>query len=234
MATITVIGVGPGKISWLTKEAEHELLLADRIFFRTAAHPVYTWLHDQGKRLISFDIPYRFKWSRPGEVYEFIASALLKEARLRGNAVYAVPGSPAFMEDTTRLLRLHGEEEQVEIRLVHGISFLEFALAEINFDFSLGLQIVLPLSHVQQGLYRSDISLLVCQIEAQVLPLDEPRVDLTMKWLLEKYPAGHPVTLIWTDGLPDYKTESKTIPLTDLAREYGEGRFFASLYVPPR
>ena len=54
-----------------------------------------------------------------------------------------------------------------------------------------------------------------------------------MAWLLEKYPPGHAVTLIWTDGMPDYRTESLTIPLEDLAGQYGEGRYFASLYVPP-
>jgi hypothetical protein len=93
---------------------------------------------------------------------------------------------------------------------------------------------VTPLSHLQDGLYRCDVALMVCQIEAKTFPLDEPRVDLTVKWLLEKFPPDHPVTLIWTDGLPAYKTQSKTVALADLAREYGEGKFFASLYVPPQ
>ncbi len=162
-----------------------------------------------------------------------MVKALLKEASLRGKAIYALPGSPSVLENTTRLLRLRGEAEGVEIRVIQGLSFLEQAFAAINLDFSLGLQVLLPLAHLQEGLYRSDIPLIVCQIEAQSLPLDEPRVDLTMKWLLEKYPSDHLVTLIWTDGLPAYRTESKAIALKDLAREYGDGRFFASLYVPP-
>jgi precorrin-6B methylase 1 len=41
MARITVIGVGPGPASCLTKEAEAELLRADKVFFRMGAHPVY-------------------------------------------------------------------------------------------------------------------------------------------------------------------------------------------------
>jgi hypothetical protein len=66
-----------------------------------------------------------------------------------------------------------------------------------------------------------------------VLMLDTPRVDLTMKFLLKVYPPDHLVTLIWTDGLPAYKTQSKAMALKNLAREYGEAKFFASLYVPP-
>ena len=33
--------------------------------------------------------------------------------------------------------------------------------------------------------------------------------------------------------MPDYHTHSKQIALRDLAREYGQGKYFASLYVPP-
>jgi hypothetical protein len=54
-----------------------------------------------------------------------------------------------------------------------------------------------------------------------------------MEFLLRSYPPHHPVTLLWTDGLPDYKTQTRVIALADLAREYGEVKFFASLYVPP-
>lgn len=233
MAAITIIGIGPGPVRYLTKEAEQELLGAEKIFFRTGAHPVHEWLQNLGKQIVCFDQLYAFAWTRSGQIYEFMVSALFKEAELKGKAIYAVPGSPGLLEETTRLLRRRGAEETVEIRFIHGLSFLEPALAEANLDFSMGLQMALPLAHVQHGRYRKDIPLMVCQIEAKSLPLDAPRVDLTMKWLLEHYPADHRVTLIWTDGLPSYETQSKIIALKDLAREYGDGKYFASLYVPP-
>jgi tetrapyrrole methylase family protein/MazG family protein len=233
MAVVTVIGLGPGPISGLTSEAKCELLGSDKIFFRTAAHPVHEWLHGLGKHLICFDHLYSLRWDNPGAIYEFIASALLKEATLRGHAVYALPGSPVVLEDTTRLLRLRGEDAGVELRVVHGVSFLDLVLASINFDFSMGLQILLPLAHLQRQRFRTDLPLLVCQIQAASLPSDRPRADLTMKWLLEAYPPDHPSTLLWTDRWPAHETHSKGIPLRDLAREYGEGKFYASLFVPP-
>jgi tetrapyrrole methylase family protein/MazG family protein len=232
MAQITIVGIGPGSVSCLTKEAEEELLGADKVFFRTGAHPVYDWLHALGKQLVCFDQLYAFAWTKPGEIYEFIASALLKEASLRGKAIYVLPGSPVVLEDTTRLLRLRCATGEIKIRVVHGVSFLELALDEINFNFSMGLQIVLPVTHLQVGCYSEKLPLIVCQIEARSVPRAEPRVDLTMKWLLERYPPDHSVTLIWINGLPAYETQSKVMALKDLAREYGEGKFFASLYVP--
>lgn len=233
MARVTVVGIGPGPISCLTKEAEAELLRADKVFFRMSAHPVYEWLRGRGKHVLCFDRLYTTRWTEPREVYEFMVSALFKEAVIRGEAVYAVPGSPDVLENTTNLLRLRGPIERVDVRVLHGVSFLDQILCEINHDFSLGLQIVLPLTHLQNGLFTNQLALLVCQIEASGFPLDSPRVDLTMKFLLEAYPTDHPVTLIWTDGLPVYKTQSKLLPLKDIVREYGEGKFFASLYVPP-
>jgi tetrapyrrole methylase family protein / MazG family protein len=233
MPSVTVVGIGPGPVSSLTKEVEAELLRANKVFFRTGAHPVYEWLRGLGKHLVCFDLLYTTPWPDPEDMYDFMVSALLKEAALHGEALFAVPGNPGLLEDTTNLLRLKGPKEGVEIRVLPGVSFLDQILAEMNFDFSLGLQIVLPLTHLQPGFFTNRLALLVCQIEAASLPQDRPRVDLTMKFLLQAYPPDHSVTLIWTDGLPAYKTQSKSIALKDLAREYGEGKFFASLYVPP-
>ena len=232
MPRITVVGIGPGPVSCLTNEAEAALIRADKIFFRLGSHPVYEWLRTLGKQLISFDLLYSSNWSNPEDIYEFMVSALLKEASLRDEVIYAVPGSPAILEDTANLIRLWAPKEQIEVRVIDGVSFLSQVLAEIQFDFSLGLQIVLPLTHLQHGLFTNRLALLVCQIEATSLPQDAPRIDLTAKFLLDAYPADHRVTLIWTDGLPDYNMQSKVMVLKDLVRDYGDPKFFASIYVP--
>src|SRR5215469_1248118 len=103
MPSITIVGLGPGPLLLLTKEAEGELLSAGKIFFRTGAHPVYNWLKQQGKHVVSFDKLYDSPWKNPGDVYEFMVSALLKELELSGKVTFALPGSPVFLEDTTRL-----------------------------------------------------------------------------------------------------------------------------------
>jgi tetrapyrrole methylase family protein/MazG family protein len=108
MKRITVVGTGPGPTSCLTKEAEAELLRADKVFFRTGAHPVYEWLRSLGKHVLSFDLLYTTRWPEPEDIYEFMVSALLKEVAIKGEAIYAVPGSPDVLEDTTNLLRLRG------------------------------------------------------------------------------------------------------------------------------
>jgi len=216
----------------LTKEAESELLSAEKIFFRTGGHPVYDWLKQQGKHVASFDRLYETPWKNPGEIYEFMVSALLKELDLSGKVTFALPGSPVFLEDTTELLRDRGRAAGATVRIVHGLSFVEEALSRLNVDFEGGLQIVLPWTHLASGRFTTKLNLLVCQIEAKRVPNEKPRVDLTREWLLRAYLPNHPVTLIWTDGPPDYGTRTQTFPLNDLAREYGTERFFSSLYLP--
>jgi hypothetical protein len=90
---------------------------------------------------------------------------------------------------------------------------------------------VLPLTHLQQP-FNEPLALMVCQIEAGSNPLDKPRAGLTMEFLLKAYPPEHVVTLLWTDGLPEYNTQAKSMAPKDLAPEFGETKFFASLYVP--
>jgi tetrapyrrole methylase family protein/MazG family protein len=232
MNKITIVGVGPGQLALLTKEAERELLGAKKIFFRTGAHPAYEWLKQQGKHVACFDKLYETAWTEPGEIYDFIVSAILKEAELQGEVTFALPGSPLFLEDTTRLLRERGKQAGVDVRVVHGLSFLEEALSQLNLDFADGLQVVLPWTHLETGRFTNQLNLFVCQVEAKRSPTDEPRIDLTQEWLLKKYPSEHSVTLIWTAGLPDYTTHTHEFPLRNLSKECGKEKFFASLYVP--
>ena len=232
MSRITVVGLGPGPLAQLTKEAECALLAADKVFFRTGAHPAYEWLKSTGKHVVCFDQLYSLPWKQSGAVYEFMVDALIKEAGLRGGATYALPGSPVFLEDTTKLLRERGGAAGVEVRVIHGLSFVEEALAQLNLDFDEGLQVVLPWTHLESGRFTNRLALLFCQMEAQRLPEDEVRVDLTMNWLLKAFPAEHPVTLIWTEGMPEYRTQTRRIVLKDLSQAYGKSKYFASLYVP--
>lgn len=233
MTTITVVGLGPGPLSQMTQEAEQHLRGGAKIFFRASAYPAYDWLHGLGKSLVSFDGLYSMPWPDATALYEFMVTALLKEVSLRDEVTFALPGSPLVLEDTVQILKARGPAAGVDIRIIHGVSFVEVALAAVDFDFKAPLQVVLPRLHLQSDLIDSRSALLVCQPQATGHPTEAPRIDLTLDWLQRRYPADHPVTLIWTSGPPNYRTEHATVPLADLARAYGERTYDASLFVPP-
>ncbi len=215
----------------LTREAEDALLVTDKVFVRTVGHPVCRWLRDQGKQVIGFDHLYTMPWPQQSDIYEFIVNALFTEASLRGTVVYGLPGSPVVLESTSHDLRRRGADRGIDVKIVLGVGFLDQLLAEVNLDSSLGFQVVLPLRHLQLGHFDKHQPMIVCQIQAT--QSNEPRVDLTMKWLLHAYPENHPVTLVWTDGLPAYVTQSRVVALKDLVTAYDQVKYFASLYVPP-
>lgn len=233
MATITVVGLGPGPLSQMTQEAEQHLRGAAKVFFRASTYPAYDWLHGLGKSLVSFDGLYSMPWPDATAMYEFMVTALLREVSLRDEVTFALPGSPLVLEDTVQILKACGPAAGVDVRIIHGLSFVEIALAAVDFDFKVPLQVVLPRLHLQNGLFDSRGALLVCQPQATGQPTEAARIDLTVDWLQRRYPADHPVVLIWTSGLPTYKTEHATVPLAELARAYGDGKYYASLFVPP-
>jgi uncharacterized protein YabN with tetrapyrrole methylase and pyrophosphatase domain len=214
----------------LTKEVESKPLHAKKVFFRTGAHPAYEWLRGQSKHLVSFDKLYDTRWTNPGDIYEFTVAALFKEPALRGEAVYGSPQrAGGYDKPDSRARSKRGSRGESAARR----KFLGSGACRNQLRLFPGLQVVLPLTHLKHGLFNERLALMVCQIEARSNPLDKPRVDLTMKFLLKAYPPEHVVTLLWTEGLPEYKTQARRMALEDLTREYGETKFFASLYAPP-
>jgi uncharacterized protein YabN with tetrapyrrole methylase and pyrophosphatase domain len=67
MKNITVVGLGPGPLGQLTREAKNELLAGDKVFFRTAGHPAYQWLEQQDRHVVCFDRLYTLTWKEGGE-----------------------------------------------------------------------------------------------------------------------------------------------------------------------
>jgi hypothetical protein len=132
----------------------------------------------------------------------------------------------------TNLIRRRGATEGVEAKVLPGVSFLYQVLAEIALAFHWDCRCA-RLTHLQDGLFNERLALMLCHIEVRSNPQDKPRVDLTVEFLLEAYRPERVVTLLWTNGLPEYKTQAKSMALKDLTREYGEAKFFASLFVPP-
>ena len=51
--------------------------------------------------------------------------------------------------------------------MLPGVNLLAQMLAEIKFDFSIGLQAVAPLTHLQHGLFSERLALMLCQFEAK-------------------------------------------------------------------
>jgi tetrapyrrole methylase family protein/MazG family protein len=225
MGAIAAVGLGPGGLQHLTREAETLVgaALADgRLILRTRVHPtVEAWpklaaapsldhLYEQGR---DFD-----------EVYERIVAAVLAAtARHDGQElVYAVPGHPAIGEATVRRLRERAAQAGVALRLVPGLSFVDAVTAAVGTDGGEGLRVADALA---LGRLDPTVPLLVCQLHSR-------RVASAVKLALAKhYPDEHPVALVRAAGVPGRERVERR-RLFEIDRD-GFTDHLTSLWVPP-
>jgi tetrapyrrole methylase family protein / MazG family protein len=237
-AEIVVVGLGPGPVKYLTGEARETLLAERELYFRVVDHPVALWLREEGRDIVSFDPLYAAPGMSYEKVYRTIVATLIKTAQRSGRAVYGVPGHPFVFEKTPRWLRARGAEAGVAVRTVAGLSFLEQAYGELGIDPEEGLQVLNGFNFGSYGDYpfTEKLGLLIGQVgfpTASDPTRGDNNVGALMAALRRKFPADHPVTLLWSSGMPDYINHTRTFPLGELQDQSGFVRHLASLYVPP-
>lgn len=242
-AELVIVGVGPGRVEHLTREAVDVLLNADRIWFRTSNHPVFPWLEAQGKAPKSFHGLYGIPQMGYNDIYRFIARALIHDTKRLGQVAYALPGSPHVLETTTTLLQRDSKRENVAVRTVLGVSFLQIMYSMLDIDPVNGLQILDRFhlkwcaEHPDHSMFDGRVGIIVGQVAAA--PPDSrnsglTQTDVVVRGLTTVFPPSHQVTIVWSTGWPDYADASRSFRLDELTEQIDrlEGEF-ASLYVPP-
>ena len=144
---LTLMGLGPGDASLITREAWAALEAADAIVLRTRRHPAVAGLPARLRRR-SFD---RFYDSSDDfdAVYARIVEAVLKLAR-KGDVIYAVPGHPLVGEATVPLLLAGAREAGIPTRIIAGLSFIEPSLEALALgEAARGVPQVDPLEGLQ-------------------------------------------------------------------------------------
>ncbi len=220
---ITIVGLGPGDGRFLTREAWEILSGAEKVYLRTLRHPAVADLPDRVAR-VSFDDVYDTADSFAA-VYEQIVTTLLGDGRT-ADIIYAVPGHPFVGESTvTRLVEL-AEAEDVPVRIVAGLSFVEPALTAVQADALDGLQLFDAIE-LTQYLYpplNPDYPVLLGQVYSRLLAGE-------LKLLLNRlYPDEHPVTLIHAAGNVDEVVEQLPLYAIDRSPQIDH---LTCLYLPP-
>lgn len=138
MNKLTIVGLGPGSKDYLTLEALDVILAAEMVYVRTMKHPVIDYLIEKGATFKSFDDHYE-----SGEtfeaVYESIAESVYSKLTA-GDVIYAVPGNPFVAESTVE--RLLDKVESVQLKVVHGASFIDAIVTTLRIDPVYGLKII--------------------------------------------------------------------------------------------
>ena len=221
---ITIIGLGPGHLSQITLEAMQALENAEIVYLRTSQHPA---VNDFPKTIQwkSFDALYDAS-NLFEEVYEKIVEEIIELGKKQPGVVYAVPGNPCVAEITGPEIIRRAKKENIPVRMIAGISFIEPSVMALNIDpYDSGLVLVDALEIIQK--YHLDFvptyPALICQVYSKYVASD-------LKLALNNvYSDTHQVIFIHAAGTPEEIVEQ--IPLFEIDRSEHIG-LLSSLYVP--
>ena len=222
-AGIVLLGLGPGDPALLTRQAWEVLQNSTEIAVRTRQHPAVKGF-PEALSVISFDDLYEQEQTFE-KVYARIVEEVLELGRRPQGIVYAVPGHPFIAEATPREIARRARLEGLPVRLVEGLSFMDFVFAALEEDplphTALVDALELATAHVPP--FPADAPALVAQIYSPQVASD---VKLT---LMEVYPDEHPVKLVHGAGTLGCQVEALALYEIDRSPSIG---LLTTLYVP--
>ena len=207
---VSVVGLGPGPVDWVTPAARERLRLPGaRVFVRTRFFPKL----DQVLADVewqSFDDLYERAESL-ADVEQAMAERLLEAAV--GEVVLAVPGDGVLGEAVLTRLRDGG----AVVEVVPGVPLGVSALASAGVSAADGAQLVEATS-----LGGSGIDLLIelnPRWPAVITGVFSPRIAGDLKLALQRvYPPEHELVMVHHAGLPDQQIERVSLAKIDRAR----------------
>jgi tetrapyrrole methylase family protein/MazG family protein len=220
---ITLLGLGPGALNALTREAWDWILTIDTLYLRTMVHPIVDAL-PSGLKLISFD-EVLTQIDAQGDPASIVEEKIVELAQQKGGVTYAVPGHPLVAEATCQAIIRRAEEAGISYRVIDGLSFLEptFRALGVNPVTSLSLVDGLALS----GLHTADFSPANPALITQITSVENAAA--IKKILLETYPMSHPVRWVHAAGTDQESVETLALDEMDQSKALGQ---LSSLYLP--
>jgi tetrapyrrole methylase family protein / MazG family protein len=198
---ITLLGLGPGSPDLLTRQAWNILSSASEVYLRTRRHPALAGLPPQ-VQLHSFDELYE-----SGESFETVYAAIVEQVLELGRrpqgVIYAVPGHPFVAEASGPEIARRAAQENLPLRLVEGLSFLEPVFSALQLDPfpQTALVDALELAEAHMPSFPPSAPAIVAQVYSRQVASD---VKLTLSAV---YPDEHRVRLIHAAGGPDQVVE---------------------------
>ena len=138
---IKIIGLGPGAPESLTIGTIEVLKKTKNIYMRTEKHPTVDYINTIGIQYETYDSVYE-SFDTFDEVYNFIATDLVKKYQQLGEMVYAVPGHPLVAEKSVMLLIDQCKKNNISYEVLSAVSFIDVVMERLQIDPIEGLKIV--------------------------------------------------------------------------------------------
>jgi tetrapyrrole methylase family protein/MazG family protein len=147
-AELVILGLGPGRWEDVTLEAQGVLAgtaqSGQAVYLRTRVHPTVEPIQRQYPtlELRSFDALYENSESWDALYREMARQVCQAATSSTQPVIYAVPGHPLVGERSVREVQRLAKEQNITVRMVAGLSFLEPVCAALGVDPLDGLQLL--------------------------------------------------------------------------------------------
>jgi tetrapyrrole methylase family protein/MazG family protein len=222
--TITLLGLGPGDVNHLTRQAWQILENASELFLRTRQHPIVV---DLPPNLTIFSFDYLYEELESFEaVYDQIVEKVLELGDRPEGVIYAVPGHPLIAETTGSEILRRAKQIEIPVRVVDGLSFLAPVFSALGIDPFPHTALVdaLELGMAHHPPFPPDKPALIAQVYSGHVASD---VKLT---LMNLYPDEHAVRLVHNAGTQNQIVEDICLFEIDRSSHIG---LLTALYLPP-
>lgn len=221
--TIKIVGLGSGNENSLSLGVYRLLKESKNIYFRTKVHPVVEFLDDEILQYETFDYLYD-TLSEYDLVYKKIALFLIDRAKEGKNPVYGVPGHPMVAEKSVKYLLEIGKQENINVEVIGGESFLDTFFSSLNIDPIEGF-VFLNAETITINDLNPTKNVLIGQVYNNWVASD---LKLT---LMEMYPDEMPIYLVSNLGINE-KEIIKEIKLYELDHNSDDFHHLSSVFIP--
>ena len=220
---ITLLGLGPGEATLLTRQAWDLLTNIPEIYLRTIQHPAVAGFQP-ALQVYSFDHFYDREASFP-EVYRQIIEQVLELGKRPEGVVYAVPGHPFVAEATAPEIARRARQAGIPVQVVDGLSFIDTIFTALKIDPFPNTVFIdaLELTIAHHPPFPPNVPAIIAQIHSSIIASE---VKLT---LMAVYPDDHPVQLIHAAGSSLELVEELPLFAIDRSQHIG---LLTSLYLP--
>ncbi|SHH51839.1 bifunctional methyltransferase/pyrophosphohydrolase YabN [Tepidibacter thalassicus] len=140
MASITIVGLGPGDYDLISHGAYKALKCAENLYFRTKKHPIVDDLINEGIEFKALDYFYEQEDDFE-KVYKNISEFIINEAKTK-DITYAVPGHPRVAESTVQIIEKYADEEGIKLNVIPSMSFVDAMFDFLGIDPVYGFKLV--------------------------------------------------------------------------------------------
>jgi uncharacterized protein YabN with tetrapyrrole methylase and pyrophosphatase domain len=237
---IAIVGLGIVGVHQVTREVEETVRRCRHTFVVDGGFGVVPYLESICAEVTSL-LPFYERGKERMPTYRRMAAEVINRAIIDSPVCFATYGHPLVYCYPAILIQRAAKLLNLRVEALPGISSLDTLFVDLGFDAATdGLQMYETTDLLlRRRPIQNDVPCILWQVDAIARPTYETdrrsadQFSPLQNYLLEFYPAEHPITLVLSKTFPLQESIVETYRLGTLATDLERGPQSGNLYIPP-